>query len=661
MLEVFDKNRKKIAILQNALNIQEEEVINSINNLTFSLPYNDPKNAYCEPFNYVKSLKGQLYRIMPSELSRDEIGNITYQCEHVIATLIDNVLFGYHVVGNLGYYTRQVIEYILSKQLVKHWVLGRCAFDRQFEYGWEQENLLSALWSVPKPFAEPFIFRFDTSSYPWVLHLDKLETNAIPQVYIRNLKNMLRITKKSDPKQICTRLYPLGYGEGVNQLGIKEINNGCPYIQSPQSVIAKYGIIERVWIDRRYEDASSLKGAAEAMLRELEQPYIEYEAEFTQIGEDYFSKAEIGKTCRIIDTETGIDFITYIKGINTNFEDVTKSTLQIANKPQEIADTIADMADRQRIEMAYSQGATQLYEKSVVDNASPSEGVKLNFVIPSDMRIVNKVLAKITLESFRAYSKATTTVDSKQSSTSEGGAVYTSTSSGGGDYCSTSSGGGKYSSTSSDGSVSKSTDSGGGDYATTGVDNYIDSYNGHDHGIQPGLKLALYGEQVEVKPGVYAVGRNDYLPFIEWVKSGDHEHEVRIPSHSHDFYIPDHTHNFSVPDHTHDFSIPSHNHSVQIDSHSHEIVIPGHGHEITPTISYFGNPQSFRLFVGDRQVGWYQTRDLEIDVTKLLLDSKNKIPRDQWLELKVVPNDLAHVQIDLHVQGFVQSRGDNTV
>lgn len=643
MLEVFDKDRVKIAILQNACNIQEEELINSISILTFSLPYNDPKNGLCQPFNYVKSLKGNLYRIMPSELSRDDTGNMTYQCEHVIATLIDNVLFGYHVVGNLGYYTRNVIEYILSKQLKRNWVLGRCAFNRQFEYGWEQETLLSALWSVPKPFAESFIFRFDTSVYPWVLHLDRLDMNIIPEVYIRNRKNMLKITKKSDPKNICTRIYPLGYGEGVNQLGIKEVNNGCPYLQSPSNLIQKYGVIERVWIDRRYEDANSLKGAAESMLRELEQPYTEYEAGFTLVGNDEFSKAEVGKVCRVIDTETGIDFTTCIKGIVTNFEDVEKSTLQIANKAQDIASTVADMADRQRIEMAYSQGATQLYEKSVVDNASNTEGVEINFIIPSDMRIVNKVLAKITMNSFRAYSKASSTTKSIAYSSSDGGGCTPTTASGGGCTPTTASGGGS----------TPTTASGGGCSPTTGVDSYLKTSNGHDHGIEPYTKLAIYGGEFVDSKGNSLIKRSgSWPPYIEWVKSGDHNHTVSVP---------DHSHSVTIPDHCHSVTIPSHSHGVTIPAHKHSTTIPGHDHGITPTIAYFGNPSYFNLYIGDRHIGWYQTRDLELDVTRMLLDSSNKIPRDQWLKLKVVPNDLAHIQIDLHVQGFVQSRGDNTV
>ena len=64
--------------------------------------------------------------------------------------------------------------------------------------------------------------------------------------------------KTSDPKNIVTRLYPLGYGEGVNQLNIKEVNNNKPYLQSPQEYIDKYGLINRIWIDRRYEDEQPL-------------------------------------------------------------------------------------------------------------------------------------------------------------------------------------------------------------------------------------------------------------------------------------------------------------------------------------------------------------------------------------------------------------------
>ena len=65
MLEVFDRQtRRKTAILQNAHSIKESKEINVLHYLEFSLPYNDPKNEYCQPFHYVRYNDGELYRIM---------------------------------------------------------------------------------------------------------------------------------------------------------------------------------------------------------------------------------------------------------------------------------------------------------------------------------------------------------------------------------------------------------------------------------------------------------------------------------------------------------------------------------------------------------------------------------------------------------------------
>ena len=146
MLEVFDRNRRRVAIAENAHNVTEERKINSLWNLAFSLPADDAKNDYCLPFYYVRWNGGQLYRIMPSEMTVTETGTLEYQCEHVLSTLLDTVMFGHHTVGNVGTYTADCINYVLNRQNVRNWVLSACDFRRQFEYSWEQENLLSALF-----------------------------------------------------------------------------------------------------------------------------------------------------------------------------------------------------------------------------------------------------------------------------------------------------------------------------------------------------------------------------------------------------------------------------------------------------------------------------------------------------------------------------------
>lgn len=607
MIEVFDRDRVKKAILQNAFGIEEDLQLNSLYTLTFSLPYDDPKNIFCRPFWLVR-YNGRLYRIQPSSLEISDAGAVTYTCEHVIATLMDKVLFGYSHIGGLGVYTAEVLRWLLSFQ--SGWQLGECDFARQFEYGWEQETVLAALFSVPNRFTDLYMWDYDTERYPWIVHLKRLDQNARPRLYIRNEKNVLQLRKDSDTREICTRLYPLGYGEGVNQLSIKDVNGGVPYLQSPPEYIEKYGVVERVWIDRRYENAESLKQAAQVMLNELQEPLEEYEVSFAELQGGECDRAGLGKVVRIIDNRIGLDRVSYITGITRIYDNVAESKITIANKPVSIATTVANMADRQRIEAAYAQGATQIYSHSLQADADTNSGAVLDFFIPEDMRIVNKVLAKIRMESFRAFSRAT-----------EGGGSTTQTS--GASSSSTTSSGGGGSSTS--GASSSTTTKSGGGATTTTTEQTRAPESSTDRAEVPSKN------------------------------NGSHYHFYtnNVANHSHK--VPGHTHEMA---HTHNVSMPSHSHGM---SHTHTLTLPGHVHQITPGIYRFGNPQSFTLYVNGRQKETFNSTMAELDLTPYLLDDSGKIPRGNWQYVEVRPDGLAYVSIVLYIQGFVQSRGDQTV
>ena len=700
MLEIFDKNRRRIAIAENACGLEEERRINSIWYLRFALPYDDSKNEYCLPFNYVRLDGGELYRIMPASTEIAETGLITYQCEHVLATLIDTVLFGYHVVGNLGVYTRDCINYVLNKQLIKNWVLYECDFSRQFEYGWEQETLLSALFSIATPLSD-YMWVTDTTVYPWRLSLKRIDMSQRPELYIRANWNMLRYADELDPQQICTRLYPLGYGEGVNQLTIKNVNNGVPYLQSPKAYTDRYGIIERVWIDRRYEDPESLKAAAQVMLDELQDPVRRYEIGFAQLDAADYNKAAIGKRTRILFPDLGTKVDTFITDLTLRHDDIMSSTVVIANHSTSIASDIANMADRQRIEQSYAQGATQLFAQSVQANATTTKGAKLNFYIPSEMRIVNAVKVKIQLDRFRSYSQAT-----------EGGGATTATSSDGGADTATSSDGGASTVTSSDGGATKATSTSGGAHTSTsssGGGGSVTSASGGGTSVTSGsssrstsesgltinqLKTGYSaggGESVSTGSGggtlsshthtyirpiwSYDGGSGNYgwhrhniyadlshshgMSHTHSISISAHSHSVSISAHSHSVSIPAHNHSVSIGNHTHSINIKSHKHTITIRAHKHTVEIKDHKHNITQGIFEFGSPTGASLYINDvRKAGI--GKDAELDITQYLVEN-GTIPRGRWHKIEVRPDDLAYITIDITVQGFVQSRGDNTV
>lgn len=635
MIEVFDLSLKKQAILQNATSIEEYEPLNNLSRLTFVLPRDDPKTAYCKPFYFVR-FGNTMYRILPQA---DDIGltpTITYECEHVIATLIDDVIPGDVVIGNLGTYTSDVLQFLLSKQTVKHWRLGVCEFTRQFEYGWSDESLLSALFSVPNLFVDPYIWEFDTTGYPWVINLKALDTEQPPQLYVRKGKNLITLKRTTDPTNICTRLYVKGYGEGVNALTFADINGGKPYIDSPKEYKDKYGLKARVWVDRRYENKESLLQAAKAMLKELQEPGVEYEVEFAEVDESTYNKAQVGAVVKVIADD--IEYKTYVVDVTRKYSNTGVSVkLTIANRPKDIAASVADLADRQRIEMTYAQGATQLYAQSLQANCDSSSGAEMQFYIPAEMRIVNSVQVKIKVDRFRAYSKATDTKDSEEQTSTEGGRTTRTSSSGGGGTSTSSSGGGSTETSRSGGGSTETSGGGGGTTTDTG----------------PG------GINVEYEWYWTQTTENHAHEYRDVVS---HQHEITLRNHTHDVRIPSHRHEFDIPDHDHRVTIPAHTHSVEIPNHNHKVTIPSHNHAITPGIYRFGAPSKFSLYVDGTLRKTFSSTGEEIDITGYLIDpSGGKIARGVWHSISVVPNDLAYVFLDMYIQGFVQSRGDNTV
>lgn len=407
MLNIYDMNRRKSAVLQNAYDITETRELNKIYTLTFSLPATDEKAKYIQPFHYARyGEDGELYRIIKSELSDSDTSILKVECEHVIAMLVDNIMFGAIQYGGGTIKTSAVISFLLNKQTTKNWILSECDFDRRFEYLWEQENILNALYSIPKEFTKAYKWVFDTTVYPWKLSLKAIDDTIHPEYYIRAKRNMLASGTAQDYAGICTRIYPLGYGEGVNQLTIKEVNNGVEYLQSPDNIVAQYGIKEKVLVDRRFENAEALKEYAQTMLDGLQTPSMSRSfnvVDLYELTSQDIDNADVGKICKM----TGDNTIAYITKTVRTWDKAGDLNIELSTKATDVASSIADLADRVRIESVYAQGATQLYQHSKDANATPQKGMVLNLYFPEEMRQINKVLLNVQLEKFRSYSKTT--------------------------------------------------------------------------------------------------------------------------------------------------------------------------------------------------------------------------------------------------------------
>lgn len=648
IIRVYDRNMKKLAYLQNAYDIGYELTLNELWYASFTLPADDPKNIHCQPFNYVEIFDGreriELFRIMPSRLTRNTKGDIVYQCEHVLATLLDDVLFRYHQIGGLGIRTAQVIRYILDHQLTPRWQLGICEFERQFEYKWENENLLAALFSVPKPFDEKYRWEFDTTGSVWRLHLKKLPAKFKADIVYK--KNMVEIQKEVDPTSIVTRLYCLGYGEGDNQLGIESVNNGLPYLQA-NGEATTWGIKSSILVDRRFENPETLKAYGQALLNELKNPYKSYSVKAVDLHRRDPNKYERffpGDIVRIIDKEDNI--IEDLPIVKVSKSDVTGNPgdieIEIANKNRDIAGSISELQDRTRINEVYAQGATNLDSYHFMDNCDPNYPAVLKFYIPEETVRINKMLLSYEVSAFRAYSKAI----------AGGGAYADTTEDGGGMSTTTKSGGGTRTTTESDGSAQRTTSEAGGRLQTSGGGFWFteagytsgfeatDRHGQHNHGIPDGTMLMTAG------------GTS-----VRWVESGAHQHVITL-NHRHSVNIPEHDHEFTVPAHRHDVELDDHSHGIVIPNHRHGITLPNHTHQIEYGIFEAPErPSKVIVEVDGNAIPNIGISETDINIIPYLAkDGGGKVKRG-WHEIKITPDTLGRITANIVTQLFVQSRG----
>ena len=540
-VKVYSQGGKLLGVLDNADEIAYTLPHNDLWTGSFSLPSGDPKNALCQAHSMVRIPDDTrdigLYRIvgMPTGEETARGGVKTYSLEHVMATLLDDVLFGYHEIGGPGVSTAQVINYILDHQAVNRWALGVCEYTDQFAYKFENTSLLSALLSLGNVLTDEYTWDFDTSVTPWRINLRHADTSTGCGILYK--RNMVGIEKTMDATTLVTRLYLLGYGEGVNQLTIRDVNGGVPYIEADTASV--WGVKSSVYADTRIEDAATLKARGFALMERLKNPYISYTAsaiDLARITKQEWDKHMPGKLVRVMDGEHGVNFSARIVSISKSNVRGRPGEIEItiANAPRDAAESINTLADRVGIGELYSQGATNLYSQQYADNADAAHPATMRVYVPSGCVRINQMLLSWQLSAFRAYETGAAAGGGTATTTSAGGAS-TSTSSSGGASERTSRSGGAYAQTLPVKVVSTEAVTGGP----------ISGHSGDTSGNTSGPRDTAGSSMTNTG------------------SSGSHSHAMghvhTVSSHTHTG--PSHSHSFSGSDslangHTHEISSP---------------------------------------------------------------------------------------------------------
>ena len=434
---------------------------------------------------------------------------------------------------------------------------------------------------------------------------------------------MEEISEEVLDTDFATRLYPLGYGEGVNQLNIKSVNGGTAYIDSPTQAL--WGVVSKPYVDTTITDAATLLAQGRAALELCCNPHVSYGVTCKDIsiltGEP-LDAFYTGRMARIIYRDYGLTIRARVREIHypKPITEPWNAKLTIANRSADVASVIAQLQRTSRIEQLYGQGSTTFYSGGIEQNADKDTPAEGDIYIPDDMVHINAIMLKVTLSSFRADSKG---------AKGGGGTVTTTRASGGGTQTSEAGGGATLTvekrtvsevkmtgSPMQDGAVdahtgfaktsggdnmsetdgaSGSTGSGGG--GNTGVSRNeggamtsTDEAGKHSHGSNNTHRHTFDG---------VSVGKTGYTSYNgagSTTSTGAHSHGMghwhSFDSHTHGLgghrHGMIHRHEFShyhqmnisllVPSQT--LNLPEHRHSVNIPAHTHEVNVPEHVHGI---------------------------------------------------------------------------------
>ena len=489
-----------------------------------------------------------------------------------------------------------MLEYLLNLQKVKHWRLGTCDFTRYFQYSWENVNgIVDAIFSVPKAFDEDYMFTFDTTSYPWTLNL--IQPPTAPTCYIHESLNLKGLKIESNQNQMINRIYPLGIGEGVNQLNIKKVNpTSQAYIENAQSIVDN-GLIEYIWVDRRFTDAKLLMQSAQSLLAKFSQPIVSWETDAIDLIKastdktvPQMTKLRVGNVVRLSTEKFGIVNLRILKESKSDvFGDPGNIKLSIGNVLTDLGTTQADIERKIEINQLYSQGATNILNYDKADNADEQYPVKFRIYIDDDVVKINTCELTFETTKFRAYSK----------SLSGGGAAISTTTT-----------------------------------QAAGQSTQTSSANGtHRHRVLKFDSVIDHKWNEDLTANVFYGFNRDMPIYIQGSsRPGDIYTEQAADNHTHAVTTPSHTHNLSV-------TIPAHTHDIQYGIYEDSDVA-----------------DRVKITVDGNTIPGTDTSKERFNIVEYLSKSTDGTINRGWHEIVMTPNKRARIEAQITMRVFIKSQ-----
>ncbi len=223
-VELRDTSGNLIHILENAFAVAYEAALNEIGTLDFSLPADDPKAEELdigrEIWLYEQGELVDVYRISSRETSRQGQEVVEQvACEQIGGILVDDIIPSrLWEEQSISTMLQDILVYQATPRIVFGGVDPGLNQVRSLRVEWD--NLLKACFEVQKSVGGVLLVIPDPGN-PAIRRLYLKETWNVGEdkgQRIEYRKNLTQARRTIDRTGMVTRLFPLGYGEGVNQL-----------------------------------------------------------------------------------------------------------------------------------------------------------------------------------------------------------------------------------------------------------------------------------------------------------------------------------------------------------------------------------------------------------------------------------------------------------
>lgn len=283
-----------------------------------------------------------LFRVTEVATSYGSKGGQTVYLEHAFGTLADSLAIG---TQSMSAPVATVIATLLETQNERHWVLGDCEIPEDYEliYDYSYDNLLQAITNLTKHFPDGYAWEFDTTRYPFVMHLRKMPDDDSCEC--RMNRNLTSATLTIDASSLCTRVLPFGAGEGTDRMTLTNLT-GSQHLDSPNAEV--WGYVSRTFTAEDIYDAITLRDVAQRYLDRYDHPLVSVRMDAMDLARatgESFDRFRLGRVCRLALPDYGVTMRERV--IQTKWPDVygkpQKVDVTLANRIRTASDEIAEL------------------------------------------------------------------------------------------------------------------------------------------------------------------------------------------------------------------------------------------------------------------------------------------------------------------------------